>query len=149
MNQFVFGRDAMVDPAAVFGMLFGSDYFEDYIGQLALASMTTVEETQESEFQEKMKVQFLNWYFLPWNLSNLLLEKNKRLNSSDFLGKPSDWLRYFPWTQIVYMTQVMQKERVEKLITILKERLQPFIEGQTEEFIEWANSEAKRLSKAG
>lgn len=45
--------------------------------------------------------------------------------------------------------QAIQKEREEKLVTTLKERLQPFIEGRTDEFEKWATSEASRLSKAG
>lgn len=53
--------DMMIDPAAVFAMLFGSELFEDYIGQLAMASMASFEIFTEGEpidskkLQEKMK----------------------------------------------------------------------------------------------
>ncbi|KAL5982700.1 hypothetical protein ACLOJK_016776 [Asimina triloba] len=42
-------REAMLDPAAVFALLFGSELFEDYIGHLAVASMVSSEMASDTE----------------------------------------------------------------------------------------------------
>ncbi|KAK4767771.1 hypothetical protein SAY87_002912 [Trapa incisa] len=54
--------DAIIDPAAIFAMLFGSELFEDYIGQLAMASIASLDIFSEGDqfdpkkLQEKMRI---------------------------------------------------------------------------------------------
>lgn len=67
-------RDSIIDPAAIFAMLFGSELFEEYIGQLAMASMASLDVFTEGEefdtrkLQEKMRVNFFYSYFIVFKL---------------------------------------------------------------------------------
>lgn len=45
--------------------------------------------------------------------------------------------------------KALQEAREEKLIKVLRDRLEPFVNGQTDEFLESAEIEAHRLSQAG
>lgn len=44
----------MLDPTAVFALLFGSELFEHYIGHLAVASMASSELASESDNPERL-----------------------------------------------------------------------------------------------
>ncbi|KAL3504324.1 hypothetical protein ACH5RR_034165 [Cinchona calisaya] len=47
-------RETMLDPTAVFAILFGSELFEDYIGHLAVASMASSELAGENDNREQV-----------------------------------------------------------------------------------------------
>lgn len=51
---FLIFRETMLDPTAVFALLFGSELFENYVGHLAVASMASSELAEESDNPEKL-----------------------------------------------------------------------------------------------
>ncbi|PON40725.1 DnaJ domain containing protein [Parasponia andersonii] len=53
-GKYSISRETMLDPTAVFALLFGSELFEDYIGHLAVASMASSELAGESDNAEKL-----------------------------------------------------------------------------------------------
>lgn len=48
-----------------------------------------------------------------------------------------------------FWLQVVQKEREEKLADILKDRLNQYVQGNKEDFVNHAEAELSRLSNAG
>jgi hypothetical protein len=44
-----FNREGIIDSAEIFAMLFGRELFEDYIDQLAMASIASIDNFGEDE----------------------------------------------------------------------------------------------------
>ncbi|XP_034675970.1 chaperone protein dnaJ 10 isoform X1 [Vitis riparia] len=53
-GKYCISKETMLDPTAVFALLFGSELFENYVGHLAVASMASSELAEESDNPEKL-----------------------------------------------------------------------------------------------
>ncbi|CAH2067679.1 unnamed protein product, partial [Thlaspi arvense] len=72
-GKFSAPKETMVDPTAVFALLFGSELFEDYIGHLAVASMASTQMASEIENPDQIHDK------LKANLNHMLFrEKEKK-----------------------------------------------------------------------
>jgi hypothetical protein len=52
-----FDREGIIDPATIFAILFSSELFEEYIGQLAMTSMASLDNFGEDEQIDARKLQ--------------------------------------------------------------------------------------------
>lgn len=112
--------EAMVDPVQVFGMLFGNEAFEEYVGQLRLATFASV--TSDSA----------------------------TVSGSGHGGMdgPGSVTASIDIQELQGKLNASQKERVDKLSGQLKERLKLYVVGAKQGFEAWAVSEADRLAHA-
>ncbi|KAJ0024786.1 hypothetical protein Pint_08036 [Pistacia integerrima] len=147
-GKYSISRDTMLDPTAVFALLFGSELFEDYIGHLAVASMASSELAGESDnpakLHEKLKANSKSSLscVIPTDdlLSPLMLFKSY-LNEYALNG--------FILCLISFGIDLgVQREREEKLARFLKDFLSQYVRGDKDGFLWRAESEAKRLTDA-
>ncbi|KAK6257629.1 hypothetical protein QUC31_001088 [Theobroma cacao] len=116
-------RETMLDPTAVFALLFGSELFEDYIGHLAVASMASSELASETDTSEKL---------------------HDKLKAS--LAPTSESLTQGTEMFTLIWSLAVQKEREETLARSLKDFLNQYVRGDKDGFLQRAESEARRLS---
>lgn len=130
-------RETMLDPTAVFALLFGSELFEDYIGHLAVASMASSELAGESDNPEKVHDKLKVVLILVTQILPFLA------------GYVNGIVIYMEFWFIDYdSNKAIQREREEKLAMKLRDFLQQYVGGDRDGFMRKAESEAERLSLA-
>ncbi|GJP82398.1 hypothetical protein CLOP_g12661, partial [Closterium sp. NIES-67] len=130
-------REAMVDPAALFGMLFGSEAFEDYVGQLAMATLASIAVDSVTNAT-------------PTGPS---IAKDAASSAGASPGDPGDSVDAMA---IQAKLTAAQEERVQELGVKLKSRLDVYaspspnqgLDGGRHAFMRWAHQEAEELSHA-
>jgi hypothetical protein len=149
----LFDREGIIDPAAIFAMLFGSELFEDYIGQLAMASMASLDNFGEDDnidpkkLHEKMQVHSSGYNCqIVDQQYNIIMVVG--LSSHPYFFIPYSFCHNIMLNRKL-QPQAVQKEREEKLAEILINRLHIYVQGNKEEFVQLAEAEVSRLSNAG
>ncbi|CAK9183426.1 unnamed protein product [Ilex paraguariensis] len=136
-------------------MLFGSELFEEYIGQLAMASMASLdiitegEEFDAKKLQEKMRA--TEYALLTFSLvaRRCFVSFSTCCAVRAVVGSAGDDSMHTQKIQGYLTEMVVQKEREEKLTEILKDRLNLYVQGNKEDFSNHAEGEVSRLSDAG
>lgn len=118
-----------MDPAAVFGMLFGSEAFDDYVGTLAMATMASLAVDTPGATSS-----------VPTGPASTSVAQSMpgqtvpdAVNAAELHAK----------------MQAAQDERVAQLGEQLKERLEQYEKLGKDKFVVWAREEADRLAQAG
>jgi X-domain of DnaJ-containing len=153
----------MMDPATVFGMAFGSDNFEDYVGQLAFATVAGMGVEAEQAGQQlnratlKTKLEEVQKVRAAWAPENGRRRCPERMQSADGSKFPGAPVTVRLVTQpraatclscLVACTVLLPllQERIAKLVPELIKKVQLYVDGHKEEFKAWARKEAERLA---
>lgn len=121
--------DPFVDAATMFGMLFGSEAFEEYVGQLAMATVASLAVDSvgpgggEGARKHSTPIEGVEG-----------AEGNSATGGMDA-------------AELQRKMKVAQDERVTKLVNELRGRLHLYTAEGKEAFILWAKNEAERLSQ--
>ncbi|CAI7901833.1 unnamed protein product [Closterium sp. NIES-54] len=127
--------EAMVDPAAMFGMLFGSEAFEDYVGQLAMATVAGLAADAPNASAASAA-----------NADGGASSSGGAEMANGGAGGADGGV---DTVELQAKLKAAQDQRIGELVEKLKTRLHLYTASGKEEFVQWAEEEAERLSQTG